>query len=545
MRETIAAGAVTVFLLAAGAGEGAASPAGSSCESLTSLKLPETTIVTAQLVAAGAFTPPAEAAGARGGPPPAGARTPPGEGPAGLPAFCRVAGTVAPEIHFEVWLPSPTGETSWNGKLNGVGNGGLAGNISYAAMMRSLARGYSTASTDTGHSNRPGNEAWALGHPERLVDFASRSIHMTARAAKAVIEAYYGQGPRFSYFTGCSCGGGQGLSEAQKYPADYDGIVAGAPANFPTRMWPGELYPAWVTHRDSASLVPREKLPLVNDAALAACDALDGVKDGVLDDPRRCRFDPATLLCQGEDGPSCLTAAQVDSVGRIYQGLKDPSSGTPFWPGYEISSELGWPGHVYEPGGPPVSYFKYMALQDPEWSWKSLDFSDPRLFGLLYASSNRLGPILDSTSPDLTAFKRLGGKLIVYHGWIDQNIAPRNSISYYQAVLATMGGERETQSFFRLFMVPGMGHCGGGPGTDHVRCARRARAVGRERQGARRDRRVPPFAGKRGPHASAVSLPAGCRLQGDGKYRRGSELRMSREPALNGSRLRRTSRRPV
>ena len=338
------------LLLAAWAVEASsAQQAASSCESLTSLKLPETTIVSAQAVAAGEFTPPAGAGGARGGPPPAGTA---GQEAARLPAFCRVAGTVAPEIHFEVWLPSPTGEKSWNGKFNGVGNGGLAGAISYGAMMRSLARGYATASTDTGHTNEPGKEAWALGHPERLVDFASRSIHMTARAAKRVIEAYYGRAARFSYFTGCSCGGGQGLSEAQRYPADYDGIVAGAPANFPTRMWPGELYPAWVTHRDAASLVPREKLPLVNDAALAACDTLDGVKDGVLEDPRHCRFDPSTLQCKGTDGPTCLTAAQVDSVGRIYQGLNDPSSGTVFWPGYEISSELGWPGHIFEPSGP-------------------------------------------------------------------------------------------------------------------------------------------------------------------------------------------------
>jgi len=383
-----------------------------------------------------------------------------------MPAFCRVAGVVAPQIRFEVWLPPQTGGGRWNRKFNGVGNGGLAGFINYAAMMQSLARGYATASTDAGHVAEPGNEAWPLGHPELLVDFASRSIHMTARVAKAVILAYYGRSTERSYFTGCSGGGGQALSEAQRHPADYDGIVAGAPANFPTHMWPGELYPAWVTHRTPASLISQEKLSLVQGAVLAACDATDGIEDGVLADPRRCQFKPSTLRCQGPDGPDCLTAAQVESFERIYGGLKDPSSGELFWPGYEMSSEPGWTGHILEPFGIPLSYFKYMALQDSGWDWRSLDFSDPQSFAVLHDASHRLGPVLNSTDPDLTAFKRLGGKLIMYHGWIDPNIAPRNSIAYYQSVREAMGGAPETESFVRLFMVPGMGHCGGGPGPN-------------------------------------------------------------------------------
>jgi feruloyl esterase len=435
---------------------------GTTCEGLQSLRLAEATITSAQAVGAGEFTPPA--AGGQGGRRPGGDR-PPGAEATSLPSFCRVAGVAAPQIRFEVWLPPPTGAGAWNGKLNGVGNAGLAGTISYGAMMQSLARGYATASTDTGHSSEPGNEGWALGHPELLVDFASRSIHVTALAAKGVVAAYYGRRPGHSYFTGCSCGGGQALSEAQRYPADYDGIVAGAPANFPTHMWPGELYPAWVTHRTPAHLIPEEKLPVIEKAALAACDAMDGVADGVLDDPRRCSFDPRTLLCKGEDRPDCLTAAQVDSVQRIYEGPRDPSSGKAFWPGYERTSEPGWPGHIFEPFGIPLSYFKYMALGDPGWDWRSFDFGDPRSFATLNDASRRLGPTLDSTAPDLSAFKKRGGKLIAYHGWLDQNIAPRNSISYYESVLATMGGERETQSFYRLFMVPGMGHCGGGPGA--------------------------------------------------------------------------------
>lgn len=444
--------------------DAAPAPGGSSCQALESLRLQETTITFARIIPAGGFAPPRGAGGSprerRG----EGDHPAPGEGAEALPAFCRVAGVVAPAIRFEIWLPPPTGAGAWNGKLNGVGNGGLAGSIGYGAMAEALARGYATASTDTGHTNEPGREAWALGHPDLLVDFASRSIHVTASAAKAVVREYYGRGPDRSYFTGCSCGGGQALSQAQRYPADYDGIVAGAPANYPTHMWPGELYPAWVTHRSPASMLPEEKLTLVHDAVLAFCDAMDGVEDEILDDPRRCRFAPSTLACKDGDATDCLTAEQVDSVQRIYEGLADPSSGRQFWPGFERSSELGWTGHVSKPFGSPLSYFKYMAFQDPSWDWRRFDFSDPGSFAALNEASRRLGPVLDSTNPGLAAFKKRGGKLIAYHGWVDPNIAPRNSISYYEAVQEAMGGAPETSSFYRLFMVPGMGHCGGGPG---------------------------------------------------------------------------------
>jgi feruloyl esterase len=452
---------------------------GGSCENLRNLKIPETSIASAQQVAAGEFSAPGGGGMMRGGPLPSGG--PPdagrggkpdvGRGPASpaakaLPAFCRVVGVVQPAIHFEVWLPPAAGEKKWNGKFNGVGNGGMAGFIAYDALIESLARGYATASTDTGHTEKMGDDSWALGHPELIVDFASRGIHMTARAAKKIIQAYYHQVPQYSYFTGCSGGGGQALSEAQRYPADYDGIVAGAPASFPTHMWPGELYAAWVTHRDAASFVPNEKLSVIANAALEACDARDGVKDGVLVDPRQCHFDPAKIQCTGADGPNCLTPAQADSVKKIYEGLKDPSTGKSFWYGYEISSEPGWPGHINSPFGAPLSYFKYMALQNPDWDWKPFSFADPKNFAVAEEASRRLSPILDSTNPDLTAFKKLGGKLIMYHGWIDQNISPRNSIQYFENVRETMGGEKETLDFVRLFLAPGMGHCGGGPGPN-------------------------------------------------------------------------------
>jgi feruloyl esterase len=456
-----------------------------SCENLKNLKIADTTITSAQIVPAGEFVAPARGGGMRGGTPPAGDLIDQGrgggeggrEGGRGggsrggpstkeLPAFCRVIGVVAPSNNFEVWLPPASGEKKWNGKFNGVGNGGMAGSISYSAMIQALARGYATASTDTGHVDKGGDDSWAIGHPELIVDFASRSIHMTTVAAKAVSKAYYEQAPQYSYFTGCSGGGGQALSEAQRYPSDYSGIVAGAPANFPTQMWPGELYAAYVTHRNPANMIPNEKLQVITDAVLAACDSMDGVKDGLLGDPRRCNFDPKTIQCPGPEGPNCLTAAQVDSVKKVWEGLKDPTTGKQFWYGYEMSSEQGWPGHINNPFGAPLSYFKYMVFQDPNWDWKTLNFSDPKGFAQIVEASKKLGLVLDSVNPDLSLLKKQGGKLIQYHGWDDQNISPRNSIAYFESVQKAMGGAKATDDFYRLFLAPGMGHCGGGAGPN-------------------------------------------------------------------------------
>ncbi len=376
--------------------------------------------------------------------------------------FCRVVGTVAPSMTFEVWLPPAE---DWNGKFIGVGNGALAGGINYPAMVGPITAGYAVASTNGGHTSASiVSGDWMQDHPELWDDFGYRAIHDMTRSAKSIIKAYYGKPAKYSYFIGCSGGGQQGLAEAQRYPADYDGIVVGAPANFPTRMWPGETWPSYVTHRTAANAIPVEKLPLIHNAVLAACDANDAVKDGLITDPRTCKFDPATLLCKGEDAPDCLTAAQVDSVQKIYGGLKDPTTGEQFWPGYEPGSELGWPGHIGEPFIIPQGYFKAMVFDNPAWDWKTFDFTDPEDFAILYDADARYGPILNATDPDLSAFKELGGKLILWHGWADQNIAPRNSINYYESVVADMGSEAATQEFLRLFLIPGMGHCGGGPG---------------------------------------------------------------------------------
>ncbi len=413
------------------------------CESLTRLALPQTTITLAETREAGkSFVPQYMTVPI----------TP-------TQAFCRVAGIIEPEVRFEVWMPTPA---KWNGKFNGVGNGGLAGSIGYDAMNTALGLDYATASTDTGHVG--GNGSWAMGRPELLVDFASRGIHVMTIDAKLIIQAYYSQAPKYSYFTGCSGGGGQALSEVQRYPMDYNGVVAGAPASNVTHMWPGEQYAVWLSNKDAAGRIPPEKLPAINKAAIAACDLNDNVKDGIIQDPRKCNFDPAKIQCSGADGNDCLTAPQVTTLKAIYAGLKDPTTGKQFWPPYEVGSELLWTNRIYGAGGPPLAYFKYFYFGDMNWDWKTFDFSDPKTFQLLYDADTKLRAVLNSTDPDIGSFKGAGGKLILYAGWNDQNIAPRNVINYYDSVVAMQGGVPPTQTFVRLFMSPGMGHCRGGDG---------------------------------------------------------------------------------
>jgi len=241
-------------------------------------------------------------------------------------------------MNFEVWLPPVE---KWNGKFNGVGNGALAGGINYPAMVTPLSVGYAVGSTDGGHQSKAIVEGdWMQGRPDHWYEFGFLAVHQMTRASKAIIAAYYGNAPEYSYFTGCSGGGQQGLAETQRYPADYNGVVSGAPANYPTRMWPGETYPSWVTHRSKAYAIPVEKLAMINKAAVAACDRLDSAEDGLIGDPRECNFDPTALICTGADSPDCLTKEQAESVAMVYAGLKDPTTGEQFWPGYEPGSEL-------------------------------------------------------------------------------------------------------------------------------------------------------------------------------------------------------------
>jgi feruloyl esterase len=418
-----------------------------SCESLSALALPDATITLARSIPAGELSLP--------GAPAAAARQ-----YQELPAFCRVAATLKPtsdsDIQIEVWLPA----SGWNGKFQAVGNGGWAGSISYSAMGQALRRGYATASTDTGHTG--GSARFALGHHEKLIDFGYRAVHEMTLKSKSIVAAFYGDAPKLSYWNGCSTGGRQGLKEAQQYPSDFDGIIAGAPANFRTHLQIGQIWTAGATLKDPASFIPPAKYPLIHKAAVDACDALDGVKDGVLENPSRCHFDPKMLECKGEDAATCLTAPQVEAARKIYAGAKNPRTGLQIWPGLLPGSELGW-GQTAggpEPIGLAMEYFRYVVFEDPNWDWRTFNFDADT------TRTEKLEYGMNATDPNLKQFVGHGGKLLLYHGWSDQLITPMNSISYYKSVVDTMGGAAKTADFARLFLVPGMGHCGGGEGPN-------------------------------------------------------------------------------
>lgn len=422
-----------------------------TCESLRALSREITTITIAETVEAGAFTLPATG---RGGGQQNNAFKQ-------LPAFCRVAATLKPssdsDIKVEVWLPA----SNWNGKYQAVGNGGWAGSISYPAMAQALHRGYATSSTDTGHASAGGS--FALGHPEKLIDFGHRSEHEMAVKSKAIIGAFYGNGPRLSYWNGCSTGGRQGLREAQSYAADFDGIIAGAPANPRTRLASWAMYVGQAALKDTANSIPPTKYPMIHQAVVGACDALDGVKDGLIDDPTRCKFDFKTLQCKGEDASSCLTAAQVETAKKLTSPAVNSKTGETIYPGLALGAELGWGTQIggLAPGQNGVDQFKYVVFKDPNWDWRTFNLDTD----VALADKIDNGTI-NAINPDLSAFRQRGGKLLMYHGWSDPNVPPLSTINYYKSVLDKMGSGPQTAEWVRLFMAPGMGHCGGGEGPN-------------------------------------------------------------------------------
>jgi feruloyl esterase len=426
-----------------------------ACEELAKLVLPDTAITLAQSLSAGVNAAPV--------------------GTIPLP-ICRVAGTVAPQIKFEVWLPAG----DWNGKFQGVGNGGLAGTISYGAMRTALANGYATASTDTGHVST--DTTW-FTNEQQTIDNGHRAIHEMTVKAKAIVRAYYGERERFAYFNGCSTGGGQGYMSVQRYPEDYDGVLAGAPNWIPTRLRAGGHVWAWVaTHKDPAATIPTagptSKLPLMGNAVLARCDARDGVVDGVIEDPRTCDFNPDELLCKpGQDPATCLTAPQVGAVHKLYGGARNPNTGEQIFPGYARGVEFGWNALIggANPFGAGYEFFRHAVFQDPAYDFRNFDFD-----AHVALADQLFGDIINADSPDLSRFARRGGKLLIYHGWADPLIPTYNSLDYYDRLLAFFGDrghrrhrdehDREAlhrvQKFARMFLIPGMGHCSGGPGTD-------------------------------------------------------------------------------
>ncbi|MGA3203305.1 MAG: tannase/feruloyl esterase family alpha/beta hydrolase [Bryobacteraceae bacterium] len=406
----------------------------------------------AQVVAAGTFKPPSGLGGAIY---------------KNAPEFCRVQGVLAPSadshIEFEVWLPL----TGWNGKYLGVGNGGFAGSIGDPALAEAVANGYAASSTDTGHQANAIDGTWALGHWEKMIDYGYRAIHETAEKSKSIVATFYGGAPKRSYFSSCSNGGRQALLEAQRYPADYDGIIAGAPANYFTHVAAGFVWNQQAL--DGAGGIPPAKLKLIETAALDACDAGDGVKDGVIDDPTKCHFDPAVLTCKGEASDSCLTEAQVTALKKIYAGPKD-SKGEQLFPGFVPGGETGlggWGAWItgFSPGksaemGFANGFFADMLFQDASWDFRKMNFDhDMKL------TDDKIAPIYNATNPNLKAFKDRGGKLLLYHGWSDAALPPVNTITYYESVVQKMG-RKQADEFVELFMVPGMQHCGGGPGPN-------------------------------------------------------------------------------
>ena len=425
----------------------ATATSGKGCDALASLALPYAKVTTAQLVAAGAFTPPAT--GQRSG------------AFAQLPAFCRVAATLTPsadsDIQMEIWLPAE----NWNGKFLAVGNGGWAGTISFDAMATGLRRGYAAASNDTGHSDA--GARFAMSH-DKLVDFAYRAMHEMTVQSKTIVGAFYSRPPRLSYYQGCSTGGRQGMMEAQRYPDDFDAIIAGAPVYNMVHLNVSQTALQVHMLKNPERLVPQDKVTLVANAAVAACDANDGVKDGIINDPRSCKFDPGTLVCRAGDAVDCLTPGQVESARQLYSAVKT-KSGEVVYPGRSAGVESGWAARIPVPGKPVNPLWgdmpRFVGHRDANWDPMSFDLDKDLALVL------KNGSFIEASDPNLSRFKARGGKLLLWHGWADPGPAPENTINYYsQAATAAGGGSPD--DWMRLFLMPGVAHCGGGVGPDQA-----------------------------------------------------------------------------
>src|SRR5438067_5508752 len=404
-----------------------------SCESLGQLALPQAKVVSAQAIAAGAFPPPVS-------------RSPRLAATASLfktlPAFCRVVLQGRPsadsDIKIEVWMPA----SGWDGRFHGQGNGGFAGEIDYRGMAIALSHGSATAGTDTGHSASGIDASWALGHPEKVIDFGYRAIHQMTQIAKGAVTAFYGTKSFHSYFGSCSNGGRQALMEAQRFPDDYDGILAGAPANFWTHLLAGGLWDAQATTNDPASYIPSSKVPAIATAVNASCDAQDGVTDGILNDPRQCHFDAAAMLCRNGDSEQCLTAPQVTALNNLYQGAHDQSG--QIFPGFLPGAEEGQGGWSAWITGPAPGrgllfafangFFSDMVYEKADWNYKTADLTQATKAG-----AGKTASILNAVDPNLKPFRARGGKLILYHGWDDPAISALNTIDYYNAVIRQIG----------------------------------------------------------------------------------------------------------
>ena len=422
------------------------------CADLTKTAISGTTITSSTEVAPGRFTPPGS------------------DKTLDTPAFCRVVAVARPTsdsvINFEVWIP--TGHQQWNQDLLGVGNGGYNGAIQYAELADGVRRGFAAASTDTGHTGA--DLAFAAGHPEKIVDWGYRAVHLMTESAKLIIREYSSTFPKHSYFMGCSTGGHQALSEVQRFQADYDGVVAGDPGNNRVHLNVGFLWAFAATHdANGNAILPGSKLPSLNKAALAACDGEDGIKDGIISEPEMCQFDPAVLLCKDKETDQCLTATQVAAVKKVYTGPRNPRTGEQIIAGYSPGSESpegdtwahGWRTYITDRTEPMrLDFWKYWVFNDAKWDWRKFDYDRD----VAYADTKMAA--VNASSSDLSAFEARGGKILMYSGWADPTGPPMDAVNYYKQVEEAARGRQQTDSFFRLFMVPGMAHCGGGPGPN-------------------------------------------------------------------------------
>ena len=436
---------IAAAVLSCTVAQAAWSQTAADCEHLASLKLPDTTSLAATAVEASKFTlPPAPNA-------PAAAASAQQALFGSLPAFCRVSGVIKPAVRFEVWLPMK----DWNGKFQGTGNGGYNGAIVYTALAAGLQQNFATANTDMGHAaTTPDPASWALHHPELVIDQGYRAQHETAVKAKAIVAAFYAKRPSRSYFVGCSSGGWEALTEAHRYPHDYDGIIAGAPASEVVHLHAGQLWGYM-----AAQQIDADKIPMISAAVIAKCDARDGVKDGLVSDPMGCDFKPAELACKsGQDPKSCLTPTEVTALGQIYSGAHYASGGVvyPGWPrGMEFALAQARSDGVAALG---ASTFRDMVFENPQWDFHTLNYDHD-----VKAADDKIGAVMNDGSPDLAEFRKAGGKLILWHGWSDPLISPLHTIAYYGKLTARFP---QVADFARLFLAPGVMHCGRGPGPD-------------------------------------------------------------------------------
>lgn len=418
-----------------------ASPLGAeACRNLAKLSSSRVSIALAETVESGALTPKAS-----------------GVTYSQLPPFCRVAATLKPtpdsDISIEVWLPL----SGWNGKFLAVGSGGWGGSIAYSGMAEALRRGYATSATDDGHTGP--SASFVVAHPEKFIDFAYRAEHGMTVEAKSFIQAFYGHPARYAYWDGCSGGGREGLLQAYRYPDEFNGIIAGDPANVRRNAW--ALWLATKAFKDPADFIPPSKYPMIHRAVLAACDAQDGLKDGLISEPEKCHPDFKTLECKAGDAPGCLTARQVQTAQTMISPATT-ATGKVVFPRLEPGTELRWARLA---GGPQpanlfLDEFRYVVFQDPAWDWRTFNLARDS------AKANAVDKNVDDLNPNLSAFARHGGKLLLYQGWADQQVAPGATINFYTSAVALSGDPAGAAGWIRLFMAPGMAHCSGGEGPN-------------------------------------------------------------------------------